>query len=310
MTKAFDPVNIHQLIQKIHNTHIPTTISKFLANYLKGRRQYTSYNNHTFKHTNIKAGVPQGGVLSPTLFNIYLSGIPLPKINSLNLITYADDITITSSHPNINTATQNLLPYHNEIHTWAHNNNLQINPTKTTSTLITPDPLEYNKPLNIHINNTPILTTSNPTILGLTFDPKLNSPPTQTTQSQKQKNTQYLRTFHINTLEKKQRNTHHHIQNITPSHHRIRQHHLVTHHLIHLPQQTPKSSKRSLENNHWLHPRHQHPTPPLRDHLKLHASQLIQKASHPTHPLHPLTTQGAHPRYKKQSNSTTTSTTS
>ena len=40
---------------------------------------------------------------------------------------------------------------------------------------------------------------------------------------------------------------------------------------------------------------------PLQNHLKLHASQLIQKASHPTHPLHPLTRQEAHPRYKKQS---------
>ena len=168
MTKAFDTVNIPQLIHKIHHTHIPTTIIKFLANYLKGRRQYTSYNNHTSKHTNIKPGVPQGSVLSPTLFNIYISDIPFLKISSLNLIVYADDITITSSHPNINTATQNLLLYLHEIHTWAHNNNQQINPTKTTSTLMTPDPSEYNKPLNIHINNTPI-----PTILGLTFDPKL-----------------------------------------------------------------------------------------------------------------------------------------
>ena len=166
MTEAFDTVNIHQLIHKIHNTHIPTKIIKFLANYLKGRRQYTSYNNQTSKHTNIKAGVLQRDVLSPTLFNIYLSDIPLPKISSLNLITYADDITITSSHPNIKIATQNLFPYLNEIQTWAHNNNLQINPTKTTSTLMTPDPSECNKPLNIHINNIPIPTISNPTILA------------------------------------------------------------------------------------------------------------------------------------------------
>ena len=72
MTKVFDTVNIHQLIHKIHNTHIPTTIVKFLANYLEGRWQYTSYNNQTSKHTNIKARVPQEGVLT-TLFNIYLS---------------------------------------------------------------------------------------------------------------------------------------------------------------------------------------------------------------------------------------------
>ena len=143
---------------------------------------------------------------------------------------------------------------------------LRITTYQTTSTLVTPDPSEYNKPLNIHVNNITIPTTSNSTILSLTFDQKLNTPPTQTTPSLKQKkNTLSPKTPHINTLGIKQRNTHHHIQNITPSHHRIRQHYLVTHYLIHLPQQTPKNPKRSLENNHWLHPRHHHPTPPLRD---------------------------------------------
>ena len=112
--------------------------------------------------------------LSPTLVNIYMSDIPLPKNNSVNIIVYADDITITSSHSNTNKAIPNLLPYLYEIHTWAHNNNLQINSTKTTTTLMTLDPSEYNKPLNIHINNTLIPITSNPTILGLLFDPKLN----------------------------------------------------------------------------------------------------------------------------------------
>ena len=124
---------------------------------------------------------------------------------------------------------------------------------------MTPDLSEYNKPLNIHINNVPIPTTSNPTILGLTFDPKLRySTHTDNTITKAKKKTQSLKTPHINTLGKKQRNTHHHIQNITLFHHRIRQHHLVNHHLVHLPQQTLKNPKRSLENNHWLHPRHQH----------------------------------------------------
>ena len=129
---------------------------------------------------------------------------------------------------------------------------------------MTPDPSEYNKPLNIHINSIPIPTTSNPTILGLTFDPKLKySTHTDNTITKAKKTLNLLKLLTSTHWEKS--NTHHHIQNITPSHHRIRQHHLVTHHLIHFPQQTPKNPNRSLENNHWLHPRQQHPTPPLRD---------------------------------------------
>ena len=156
---------------QIENTQIPPSLTKFLGNYLKGRQHYTTYNNQTSEHTNIKAGVPQRGVLSPTLVNICMSETPLSKNNLFNLITYADDITITSSHPNTNTTIQHLLPYLNEIHTWAHTNKFRNNPIKTTTTLMTPDPSECNKPLNIYINNIPIPTTSNPTILGLILAP-------------------------------------------------------------------------------------------------------------------------------------------
>ena len=309
MTKVFDTVKIHQLIHKIHNTHIPTTKIKFLANYLKGRRQYTSYNNNTSKHTNIKAGVPQGGILSPTLFNIYFSDIPFPKIGSLNLITYAVDITITSSHPNINTATQNLLLYLHEIHTWAHNNNQQINPTKTTSTLMTPDPSEYNKPLNIHINNIPFPTTFNPTILGLTFDPKLK----------------YF-TYTDNTITKAKK-TLNLLKLLTSTHWGKSKETLITTYktllllIIEYANTiwSPIISSTSLNKFQKIqnaalrtitgctldtNTQHLHSETkifPLQNHLKLHASQLTQKAFNPTHSLHPLTTQEAHPKYKKQS---------
>ena len=71
MSKAFDTINIHTLIRKLLQTNIPGTIIKFIANYIKGRKAYTTYRNHTFKQRQFKTGVPQGGVLSPTLFNIY-----------------------------------------------------------------------------------------------------------------------------------------------------------------------------------------------------------------------------------------------
>src|SRR2546426_4880100 len=58
--------------------------------------------------------------------------------------------------------------------TWTKQNDLQLNPDKSTSTLFTPDPAEYNTTLNLTINNTLIPTIRNPKILGITLDTKLN----------------------------------------------------------------------------------------------------------------------------------------
>ena len=58
MSKAFDTVNIHKLIEKLQNTTIPTSIIKFLANYLKGRKAYTVYQGKSSKQRNLKSGVP------------------------------------------------------------------------------------------------------------------------------------------------------------------------------------------------------------------------------------------------------------
>ena len=49
MSKAFDTINIHTLIRKLLQTNIPCTIIKFIANYIKGRKAYTTYINHTSK---------------------------------------------------------------------------------------------------------------------------------------------------------------------------------------------------------------------------------------------------------------------
>ena len=58
MSKDFDTINIQTLLRKLLQTKIPGTIIKFFANYIKGRKAYTTYINHTSSQHQFKTGVP------------------------------------------------------------------------------------------------------------------------------------------------------------------------------------------------------------------------------------------------------------
>ena len=125
MSKAFDTIKIHTLIRKLLQANIPCTIIKFIANYIKRRKAYTTYINHTSKQRQFKTGVPQGGVLSPTLINIYTSDLPPPSA-PVQVMAYADDITITSTHTSTSVSKKYIQPYLHKVFAWTKQN-------KTTS---------------------------------------------------------------------------------------------------------------------------------------------------------------------------------
>ena len=91
-----------------------------------GRKAYTTYINHTCSQRQFKTGVPQGGVLSPTLFNIYTADIPPPRAKVQDM-AHADDVTITSTHTSTSAAKKYKQPYLNTVkqsHTKSRHNNL------------------------------------------------------------------------------------------------------------------------------------------------------------------------------------------
>ena len=103
---AFDTINIHTLFRKLSQTKIPCTITEFIANYIKRRKANTTYRNHTSLQRQFKTGVLQGGVFSPTLFNIYTADIPPPR-TLVQVMAYQDDITIISTHTSTSVAKKN-----------------------------------------------------------------------------------------------------------------------------------------------------------------------------------------------------------
>ena len=92
-----------------------------------------------------------------------MSDIPKPTEN-VQIEVYADNLTTMSSNNQYQISKQNLQPYLNKIFEWTKENDLQINASKSISTLFTTDPSEYNNKLSLTIDNTTLPTVQHPKI--------------------------------------------------------------------------------------------------------------------------------------------------
>ena len=128
--KAFDTVNHQILIRKLQKFGINGALLKWFKNYLSNRKQCTIANNIVSSSRDITYGVPQGSVLGPLLFLIYVNDISSIIRNS-KISMYADDTVIYLSHSDLKIAIALIQSDLNDLYAWCNRNKLTINCKKT-----------------------------------------------------------------------------------------------------------------------------------------------------------------------------------
>ena len=117
LTAAFDN---QQLLDCVFNTNVPSTIHRWLYNYMQNRRAKVHFRQKESKSRKVKTGVVQG-VLFPALFNYYPAGFSTQPPN-IKLIKYADDITIYTSGPVVADLINGLNTYLSQVFNYINNN--------------------------------------------------------------------------------------------------------------------------------------------------------------------------------------------
>jgi len=105
---------------------------------------------------------------------LFMHDLPKPHTPQIHVASYADDITITCTHQNADTAAQLLQPYLNTLHNWCTTKQTNLAPAKSTVTLMTNWTAEHGHIPQLTINNIPLTHTHTPKILGVTYDTSMS----------------------------------------------------------------------------------------------------------------------------------------
>ena len=167
LSKAFDCLPHKRTVAKLNAYGFKLPALKLIHSYLSHRKQRTKVNHAYSSWDEILFGVPQGSILRPILFNIFLSDLFL-VISNTDFSSYVDDNTIYDSGNSIDDVISSLQESAKKLLQWFSHNQMKANTDKCQLIVSTDEPVE------IRVGESLIKSSTCEKLLGIRIDNKLN----------------------------------------------------------------------------------------------------------------------------------------
>ena len=171
MEKAFDKAWKDGIILSLLKAKVSHKMLKWIEQYLHQRTGRVKVHGKESRQATFKQGVPRGGVLSPTLFILYMNTLKEVMDPHIKAAMYADDLAIISTEEQLGTAQIRLQTCLRKIEKWTKDWAMNVNATKTTYTIFSLSPKLPN--LRLNYEGKQLQREDNPKYLGVFFDPRL-----------------------------------------------------------------------------------------------------------------------------------------
>ena len=173
LSKAFDTLDHDILLRKLDHYGVRGKWHSWLKSYLSNRKQFVDINGITSSHRDITVGVPQGSILGPLLFLIYINDLPA-SLEKLTPVLFADDTNLVIRGDSLEQLCSALNSDLEVLSDYFRANKLKLNAGKTKVVCFRKKNKEFNVGnFLIYLDETRLLPESNATFLGINLDEHL-----------------------------------------------------------------------------------------------------------------------------------------